>query len=128
MTESERAILQAMVDDLYDQFVTVVAEGRHLAPERVRQLADGRVYTGRQALALGLVDSMGTMEDAVNAAAKEAAITGKPQLKEYGRGGLWDMIWGASDRALLEGLLGRLFQTGGTGTLIPSSAGTPQLR
>ncbi len=49
MTDSERAILQAMVDKFYAQFVTVVANGRHLPEERVRHLADGRVYTGAEA-------------------------------------------------------------------------------
>jgi protease-4 len=52
-------VLQGIVDDLYDQFVTMVAAGRHMDPARVRALADGRAYTGRQALALGLVDAIG---------------------------------------------------------------------
>src|SRR5271165_3569486 len=54
-----REVLQALVMDMYDQFVTMVAAGRHMDPDRVRQLADGRAYTGRQALALGLIDSIG---------------------------------------------------------------------
>jgi protease-4 len=52
-------VLQALVMDMYDQFVGMVASGRHMDPARVRELADGRAYTGRQALALGLVDSIG---------------------------------------------------------------------
>jgi protease-4 len=54
-----RQVLQAMVGDLFDQFVGIVAEGRHMDPARVRALADGRAYTGRQAKALGLVDEIG---------------------------------------------------------------------
>jgi protease-4 len=54
-----RDVLQALVMDMYDQFVVMVATGRHMEPDRVRQLADGRAYTGRQALALGLVDVIG---------------------------------------------------------------------
>jgi protease-4 len=54
-----RQVLQAMVGDLYDQFVDIVAAGRHMDPARVRTLADGRAYTGRQAHALGLVDEIG---------------------------------------------------------------------
>ena len=54
-----RVVLQAMVGDLYDQFVDIVATGRHMDPARVRSLADGRAYTGRQAHALGLVDEIG---------------------------------------------------------------------
>jgi protease-4 len=59
MTPEARAVLQGMVGDLFDQFVQIVAEGRHMDPARVRSLADGRAYTGRQAKALGLVDEIG---------------------------------------------------------------------
>ena len=59
MTATEKALLQAMVNDMYEQFVTVVSEGRKLPPEQVRLLADGRIYTGRQALASGLVSRRG---------------------------------------------------------------------
>jgi protease-4 len=52
-------VLQGLVMDMYDQFVAMVASGRHMDPARVRELADGRPYTGRQALALGLIDSIG---------------------------------------------------------------------
>ena len=128
MTGEERQILQGMVDDLYDQFVSVVAEGRRMDPAKVKQLADGRVYTGRQALSLGLVDSMGTMEDAVNAAAKKAGIQGKPQLREYGRTSLWDAIWGPSDRVSLGLILQHMLRGENSGMqyLLPSD--TPQLR
>ena len=54
-----RVVLQALVMDLYEQFVEMVASGRHMDPARVRELADGRAYTGRQALPLGLVDQIG---------------------------------------------------------------------
>jgi protease IV len=59
MTPEARDVLQAMVSDLFDQFVQIVAQGRHMDAGRVRQLADGRAYTGRQALPLGLVDELG---------------------------------------------------------------------
>ena len=65
MTPEERAILQALLDDMYDQFVTAVAEGRRLDRAKVLELADGRIYTGRRAKELGLVDSLGGLEDAV---------------------------------------------------------------
>lgn len=54
-----REVLQGIVADMYDQFVTMVATGRHMDPDQVRKLADGRAYTGRQALKLGLVDAIG---------------------------------------------------------------------
>jgi len=59
-----RAVLQALVMDMYDQFVGIVAEGRHMTPDAVRALADGRAYTGRQALKLGLVDAIGGEHEA----------------------------------------------------------------
>jgi len=59
-----REVLQALVMDLYDQFVAMVASGRHMSADKVRSLADGRAYTGRQALDLGLVDAIGGEPDA----------------------------------------------------------------
>ncbi|WP_448534184.1 signal peptide peptidase SppA [Parathermosynechococcus lividus] len=64
LTEEETRILQELIDTSYLQFVQTVAEGRNLEVETVRQFADGRVFTGEQALALGLVDRLGTEEDA----------------------------------------------------------------
>ncbi|NJK42040.1 MAG: signal peptide peptidase SppA [Acaryochloridaceae cyanobacterium SU_2_1] len=64
ITEPERQILQDLIDSSYNQFVQTVADGRHLEVEAVKQFADGRVFTGEQALALGLVDRLGTEEDA----------------------------------------------------------------
>jgi protease IV len=57
-------VLQALVMDMYDQFVGMVAAGRHMDPDKVRQLGDGRAYTGRQALQLGLIDAIGGEQDA----------------------------------------------------------------
>jgi protease-4 len=59
MTPEGRAVLQGLVMDMYDQFVEMVATGRHMDPDKVRQLGDGRAYTGRQALKLGLIDAIG---------------------------------------------------------------------
>jgi protease-4 len=64
ITTEERAILQSLIDSSYHQFVETVAEGRKLSPTTVRSFADGRVFTGEQALELGLVDRLGTEEDA----------------------------------------------------------------
>jgi len=80
MTDADRATFQALIDDLFDQFVTAVAEGRKLEPEAVRRLADGRVYSGRQALELGLVDQLGNFWDAVALAQELGGMTGKPVL------------------------------------------------
>jgi protease-4 len=61
-----RAVLHGLVMDLFDQFVGMVASGRHMTEDQVRALADGRAYTGRQALGLGLVDAIGGETDARN--------------------------------------------------------------
>jgi protease-4 len=80
MTPEERALLQGMIDDVHGQFIEAVAEGRQLSPDSVRSFADGRVFSGRQALALRLVDKMGTLEDAVTLAAGMAGLKDKPKL------------------------------------------------
>ncbi len=74
ITDSEKSILQELIDTSYQQFVQTVAEGRQLAAETVRSFADGRVFTGEQALALGLVDRLGTEEDARRWAAEIAGL------------------------------------------------------
>jgi protease-4 len=85
MTDEERAILQGMVNRFYDEFVHVVAEGRHLEESRVRELADGRVYTGLDAQKLGLVDQVGYLEDAVQTAMDLAHIK-DARIVSYSRG------------------------------------------
>lgn len=80
MSEEDRRILQSMIDDVHDQFVTAVAQGRKLKVEQVRALADGRILSGRQALAAGLVDELGNQQDAVDVAAKLAGIEGEPDV------------------------------------------------
>lgn len=80
MTASDRAILQGMIDDVYDQFIHQVATSRHLPLNAVKALADGRIFSGRQALAKGLVDELGNFQDAVAAAGRLAGITGEPRL------------------------------------------------
>lgn len=80
MKPEERVMLKDMVLDVYDQFVTAVAEDRALARESVEKLADGRIFSGRQAKQAGLVDTLGTYEDALRIAGKLAGITGEPRV------------------------------------------------
>ena len=82
-TEEEIAHWQGITDEAYEQFLGVVAEGRDLDLEEARELADGRVYTGRQALELGLVDQLGNLPDAIDLAADLGGIEGEPRLIEY---------------------------------------------
>jgi protease IV len=80
MTDGDRELLQGVVTDAYDQFVSIVSTERNLPEDSVRTFADGRLMTGRQALALGLVDTLGTFEDAKRIAASYCGIEGEPRL------------------------------------------------
>lgn len=82
MTDEERELLQETVDDLHDQFVETVASERGLPIEEVRAIADGRILSGRQALAVGLVDTLGSLDDAVALAGRMAGIEGEPRVWE----------------------------------------------
>jgi protease-4 len=93
MSDPERAILQGMVDSFYNQFVEVVVRGRGLPDERVRALADGRIYTGIDAQKLGLVDEVGYLEDAIDramqmACVKDAAVVAYDRCEGY-RGSIY---------------------------------------
>jgi protease-4 len=80
MTDRDRELLQGVVTDVYDQFVAIVSIERDIPEDSVRAFADGRIMTGRQALALGLVDTLGTFEDAKRIAASLCGIDGEPRL------------------------------------------------
>lgn len=100
-TPEERAIFQSMIDDIYNQFVEVVAKGRHKDISEIRPLADGRVFTGRQAKELGLVDRLGDFHDAVLLAGELAGIPGEPAIVELGPKNVW--------RELFAGTRGNTF-------------------
>lgn len=75
MGDAERAILQGLIDDMYERFVKVVRSGRpSIAEDRVRSIADGRIYTATQALEHRLIDRIGTLEDAISAARMRAGL------------------------------------------------------
>lgn len=82
MGADDRRILQAVLDDVHSQFVEAVANGRSLDVATVRKLADGRIFTGRQALEAGLVDKLGDLDDAVRLAAELVGIEGEPRVVE----------------------------------------------
>lgn len=82
MTAEEHKILQDLIDDAYGQFVQAVADGRKMTIEQVKPLADGRIYSGNQALANNLVDQLGDSKDALMLAAKLGGITDeKPRVR-----------------------------------------------
>lgn len=82
MTEQEQQIWNEMIEQIYDEFVQIVAEARDLPEETVRELADGRVYTGQQAFDQGLVDEVGLSSAAIAKAAELGGIEGEPQVIE----------------------------------------------
>lgn len=104
LTAEERKILQSLINDVFDQFVTDVSNGRKLPKAEVLKLADGRVFTGRQAVKLKLVDDTGSLEDAIRGAAKAAGIKGKPTVIEYERTpGLFEVLFGNMENSRFPG-------------------------
>ncbi|MBS0562252.1 MAG: signal peptide peptidase SppA [Proteobacteria bacterium] len=114
-----REVLQGLVMDMYEQFVAMVAQGRHMDPARVRELGDGRAYTGRQAVALGLVDQIGGLRDArawlasARGIPADLPVSDIPTTSFYRRtigqwfggfgGGLWKTVF--SQGLILDGAL-----------------------
>lgn len=82
LTPEEKAIMQETTDQIYDQFVQVVVEGRGLSEDKVRELATGQLYTGVQAKELGLVDELGGLNEAIDLAASLAGIQ-QPKVEYY---------------------------------------------
>jgi len=96
-TIRDREALQSVINDVYDQFVNAIVENRKLSREKVLQVADGRIFSGRQAKQLGLVDELGGLEDAVKLAGRMAGIKGEPRIvKEVKkeRIGILDLLGG----------------------------------
>ncbi len=107
MTEEERKIFQASADDIHDQFMDAVSKGRKMKMERVRELADGRIYTGRQAYKVGLIDKLGGFEDAVDLLVEISGIKGEPKIvrEKKEKGLLYRMIQGDTKSFLQENIL-----------------------
>ena len=82
LTKKESDHLQKYTDDLYEKFVGIVAEGRNMNFDEVEKIARGRVWTGEDALEIGLVDELGSLEDAIAIAAEKAEIT-EYNISEY---------------------------------------------
>lgn len=79
-TEEDKKLLQEVIDDVYGQFVNAVADGRGMDVEKVKSFSDGRIFTGKQAFEMGLVDKLGSFEDAIQLAADMVGIEGKPKV------------------------------------------------
>ncbi|MBN1277456.1 MAG: signal peptide peptidase SppA [Deltaproteobacteria bacterium] len=104
ITERDREILNAVIEDIQRQFVEGVADGRNLSLEQVRQIADGRIFTGAQARKLGLVDELGNFEDAVLIAKELAGIEGEATLvyPEKDKLELWNLFLDITGKSLIQ--------------------------
>ncbi len=80
LTEEDRELMQGVVDDVHSQFVMAIAEGRGMKVEDVSAYADGRIFSGAQALTLGFVDSLGSLSDAIDLSAELAGLSGEPKV------------------------------------------------
>jgi protease IV len=93
MTDAEQEILQRLINQSYEGFVDVIVEGRKLSEEAVRKLADGRIYDGRQAKALQLIDEFGYLDDTIAALKKEHRLSGA-QVVKYVSDTPWSSLFG----------------------------------
>jgi protease-4 len=107
-----RQVLQALVMDMYDQFVGMVATGRHMDPARVRELADGRAYTGHQALKLGLVDQIGDEHDAREWLAKTKGVSADLPVDDLSTDSLSGRLFSSSIGWVVDSIWKSLFSQG----------------
>ena len=109
---AEEEYFTDVVMDSYNQFVQVVAKERNMDPDRVRELASGRVYTGSQAVANGLIDRLGGLYEATHLAAELAGIEGEPKVVEPVRRPLrlWDLLFGDMEQAMNRVFRGPLLE------------------
>lgn len=100
MRDDEKALLQAMVDDVLTQFKQAVSDGRKIPFDQVTQIADGRIFSGSQAKKAKLVDELGSLQDAIDDAAKAGGIKGKPNVvypEKYHHNKILDLITDSGD-------------------------------
>ena len=121
MTAEERALMQELVDDIYDQFLDMVARDRNIPKENLRKIADGRIFTGRQAQKLGLVDYLGDMGYAVTLAGEMSGIKGRPEIVYPKKKGskFWDYLFREMFIALEHEMVGKTQQFNGVLYLSP---------
>jgi protease IV len=106
LTDRERELMSGVVQNIQEQFINAVAEGRKLKVEEVREKADGRIFSGETAMKYKLVDQLGNFQDAVDLAAKMSGIEDEPTLiypKEKTLK-LWDIIFQSASKAVLKTL------------------------
>jgi protease-4 len=136
LTAEEKQLFQAMVNDVYQQFVSDVVDGRKAATKgkltraKLLKIADGRVFTGRRAKEALLVDETGGLYEAINEAGQLGKIQGTPKVKTYGGGALGSLFGAESSSPVqqIAGSAGQAFARGAITELKAESQSTPELR
>ncbi|MCS7214733.1 MAG: signal peptide peptidase SppA [Thermodesulfovibrio sp.] len=100
LQNEEREILQRLTNDIHEQFIRAVAEGRKVPFEEIKKIADGRVFTGAKAKELGLVDELGDLEHAIKVAAQIAKIKGEPEIVSRKSTIIYDLLKGNTESFL----------------------------
>ncbi len=95
LSDDEKQYADQIISEAYNRFVKEVAEGRNLSLGKVKDLADGRIYTGAKAKELGLVDDFGSLDDAIEIAARLGGIAGKPEVRYANRPSLSRLLFGS---------------------------------
>ncbi len=103
MTDDEKTLLQNLINDTYNEFAKAVAKGRKLSIEKVKQLGDGRIYTGNQANDNKLIDKLGSESDAINELARELKLDGVPKLKNYSKASWEKLFGGLNSKSVITG-------------------------
>ncbi len=108
ITPEEQALLQAVIDDTYDQFVTAVSDGRKMDKKAVKALADGRVFTGRQAKLNGLIDQLGGYDEALALTKKLANLPDSAGVEDFNKPSLFQGLLGATTNQFTHGIIKEL--------------------
>jgi len=111
MTPEDKKIIQGVIENVHQQFIQAVAEGRKMDRTKVMEIADGRILTGEQAKQIGLVDRIGNLQDAIEITAKMVGIEGKPNiLYPKRRFSIWELLVREITSAILDILSERGFE------------------
>lgn len=103
ITPEERALLQSVIDDMNDHFIETIGGDRKIAREKVKAIADGRIFSGRQAKQAGLIDELGDMNHAITLAGTMSGMKGKPEAVYLGKKkSYWDVVFKNSLSALVS--------------------------
>ena len=104
MTAEEEAMLQEFSDDIYGQFIDAVVEGRNIKREEVLKLADGRIFSGEQAIKLGLIDKLGNLQDAISITGEMVGIKGEPRTiyPKKKKPSIFDFIFEESSKSIIR--------------------------